>query len=103
LGERFLQRLGIDAEVRRRPYNAAISHDERLRGLVTHTKPSGDGVRDFAVCLNRYHRVARIGPLGGQMRQQLIKGFSADTARIAVFEKHQRSVTGFVEDVVELV
>jgi hypothetical protein len=103
LGERFLQRRRVDAEVRGRPDDAAILHDERLWGLVADAKPGGNGVRDLTVCLNRNHRVARVAPLHGQMSQQLIERFSTDAAGIAVFEEHQGSMARFSEGMIELV
>jgi hypothetical protein len=103
LGERFLQRRRVDAEVRCRPDNATISHDERLWGLVTDAKPGGNGVGDLAVCLNRNHRVARVAALHGQVCQQLIERFSTNAAGIAVFEEHKGPMARLSEGMIELV
>jgi hypothetical protein len=103
LRERFPQRIRVDAEVRRRPDDAAVAHEERLRRLVTNTEPGRDRVRHLAMRLYGHHGVARIVTLLGKVGEQLIQGFGTDAARITVLEQQQRAMAGLHNGAIELV
>ena len=101
--QRGFNRLRGHAEVRRTPHDAALSNEQGLRRLVPHAQLSRDGIRDVAMSLDGYHRVARIHMAFVQMGDELIERLGADPAREAVFEKQQRPLIGGGQGPVELV
>lgn len=62
-----------------------------------------DRVRYIAVGLYRNHCVVHTSGLAVEMRHELIEGFRADAACIAVFEEQKGPLAGGCEETVELV
>ena len=78
-------------EVRAVPDDAAIAKQNGLGTFVPDAEPRRDLVGDSAMRLNGDHLVTHISRMIGDVRVQLIEGFTADAARAAVLEEKNRA------------